>query len=84
MMFNRPFSFAPAKEIPLLQHSIEELDLSIKAFNCLKRANVRSLEELTTLSRFDLMKVRNMGIKTIAEVETKLKDKGLSLRSDYE
>lgn len=74
----------PPKEIPILQQSIEELDLSIKAFNCLKRANVRSLEELTALSRFDLMKVRNMGIKTIAEVETKLKDKGLSLRSDYE
>ena len=54
------------------------------SYNCLKRANVRSVEELTALSRFDLMKIRNMGIKTIAEVETKLKDKGLSLRSDYE
>ena len=63
---------------------IEDLDFSVKAYNCLKRANVRSVEELTALSRFDLTKIRNMGIKTIAEIETKLKDKGLSLRPDYE
>ena len=52
----------PPKEIPIIQQSIEELDLSVKAFNCLKRANVRSLEELTALSRFDLLKVINMGM----------------------
>ena len=73
-----------SKEIPIIQQPIEDLEFSVKAYNCLKRANVRSIEELTALSRFDLLKIRNMGIKTIAEVETKLKDKGLSLRSDYE
>lgn len=74
----------PPKEIPIIQQPIENLDFSVKAYNCLKRANVRSVEELTALSRFDLAKIRNMGIKTIAEIETKLKDKGLSLRHDYE
>lgn len=74
----------PPKEIPVIQQPIEDLDFSVKAYNCLKRANVRSVEELTALSRFDLTKIRNMGIKTIAEIETKLKDKGLSLRPDYE
>lgn len=74
----------PPQEIPILQQSIEKLDFSVKAFNCLKRANIRSVEELTALTRLDLMKIRNMGVKTIAEVEAKLKEKGLSLHSDYE
>ena len=56
----------------------------MKCLRKFKWINVRSIEELTALSRFDLLKIRNMGIKTIAEVETKLKDKGLSLRFDYE
>lgn len=74
----------PPKDIPIIQQTIDELDLSVRAFNCLKRANVQTVEDLTHLSRSDLMKVRNMGKKSIAEVEKKLADKGLALRPDNE
>ena len=74
----------PPKGIPIMQQTIDELDLSVKTFNCLKRANVQSVEDLTHVSRLDLMKIRNMGKQSIGEVERKLADKGLALRQDDE
>ena len=74
----------PPKDIPIMQQTIDELDLSVKTFNCLKRANVQSVEDLTHVSRLDLMKIRNMGKQSIGEVERKLADKGLALRQDDE
>lgn len=72
----------PPEGKPFVKRTIDELDLSVRAFNGVLRAGVRTIEDLTRLSRSDLMKVRNMGVRTISEIETKLKDKGLSLRPD--
>lgn len=72
----------PQREIPYIQCPIEDLDFSVKTYICLKRANVRSVEDLTSFTRRKLKKVTNAGVKIIAEVESKLYEKGLSLLSD--
>ncbi|HNV35033.1 MAG TPA: DNA-directed RNA polymerase subunit alpha [Bacillota bacterium] len=64
----------------VLETPIDELELSVRAYNCLKRANIASLGELTRKSEEDLMKVRNCGRKTLDELKKKLEEKGLSLR----
>lgn len=74
----------PPKDIPIMQQTIDELDLSVRTFNCLKRANVQSVQDLTHVYRLDLVKIRNMGKRSIGEVERKLADKGLALRQDDE
>ncbi len=68
----------------VLEMSIEELDLSVRSFNCLKRAGINTVEELTKKTEEDMMKVRNLGKKSLEEVKTKLADYGLSLRSEEE
>lgn len=60
--------------------TIEELELSVRSFNCLKRANINTVEELTHKSEDDMMKVRNLGKKSLDEVKHKLEELGLSLR----
>ncbi len=65
----------------VLEMSIEELELSVRSFNCLKRAGINTVEELTNKTSDDMMKVRNLGRKSLEEVLGKLKDLGLSLRS---
>lgn len=60
--------------------SIEELDLSVRSYNCLKRANIATVQELTQKSEDDMMKVRNLGKKSLKEVREKLKALGLSFR----
>lgn len=60
--------------------SIEELDLSVRSYNCLKRAGINSVEELTRKTEEDMMKVRNLGRKSLEEVVQKLSEYGLSLR----
>ena len=62
--------------------TIEELDLSVRSFNCLKRAGINTVEDLTTKTEEDMMKVRNLGKKSLDEVINKLHSFGLSLRSD--
>ena len=52
--------------------TIEELDLSVRSFNCLKRAGINTVQELTERSMDDMMKVRNLGKKSLEEVEQKL------------
>ncbi|MDO4517672.1 MAG: DNA-directed RNA polymerase subunit alpha [Bacillota bacterium] len=67
-----------------LEMTIEELELSVRSFNCLKRAAINTVEELTQKSEDDMMKVRNLGKKSLDEVKNKLEELGLSLRSSDE
>ena len=62
--------------------TIEELDLSVRSYNCLKRAGINTLQELTDKSESDMMRVRNLGRKSLEEVKNKLADLGLSLRHE--
>ena len=63
----------------VLEMSIDELELSVRSYNCLKRAGINTVEELTNRTPEDMMKVRNLGRKSLEEVLTKLKELGLSL-----
>ncbi len=63
----------------VLEMNIDELELSVRSYNCLKRAGINTVEELCNRSHEDMMKVRNLGRKSMEEVVTKLKDLGLSL-----
>ena len=65
----------------ILEMTIEELDLSVRSYNCLKRAGINSVEELTQRSEEDMIKVRNLGRKSLEEVENKLKELGLEFRT---
>ena len=65
-----------------LQMTIEELDLSVRSFNCLKRANINTVEDLISKTEDEMMKVRNLGRKSLEEVINKLAMMGLSLASD--
>ena len=64
--------------------TIEELELSVRSFNCLKRASINTVEELTHKSEEDMMKVRNLGKKSLDEVKLKLEELGLGLRATDE
>lgn len=66
----------------ILEMTIEELDLSVRSYNCLKRAGINSVEELVQRNEEDMMKVRNLGKKSLEEVINKLRELGLSLRKD--
>lgn len=66
----------------VLELTIEELDLSVRSFNCLKRANINNVEDLISKTEEDMMKVRNMGRKSLEEVQNKLAMMGLSLASE--
>ncbi len=68
----------------VLETTIEELDLSVRSFNCLKRAGINTVENLINKSEEDMMKVRNLGRKSLEEVVAKLASLGLSLRDDDE
>jgi DNA-directed RNA polymerase subunit alpha len=64
----------------VLEMNIDELELSVRSYNCLKRAGINTVEELTNKTAEDMMKVRNLGRKSLEEVLSKLKELGLSLR----
>ena len=66
----------------VLEMNIDELELSVRSYNCLKRAGINTVEELTNKTSDDMMKVRNLGRKSLEEVLNKLKELGLSLRSE--
>lgn len=70
------------KQVKLMELPIEEMDLSVRSYNCLKRAGINNVEDLTKRSRGDMLKVKNLGIKSIDEVIAKLESYGLSLRKD--
>ena len=63
----------------VLEMNIDELELSVRSYNCLKRAGINTVEELCSKTSEDMMKVRNLGRKSLDEVLTKLKELGLSL-----
>ena len=66
----------------MLELTIEELDLSVRSFNCLKRANINTVEDLISKTEDEMMKVRNLGRKSLEEVINKLAMMGLSLASE--
>ena len=66
----------------VLEMTIEEFDLSVRSFNCLKRAGINTVEDLISRSEDDMMKVRNLGRKSLDEVVGKLAQLGLTLRHD--
>ncbi len=68
------------KKEKVLEMTIEELDLSVRSFNCLKRAGINTVEELTQRTEEDMMKVRNLGKKSLEEVQQKLEALGLGLK----
>ncbi len=72
------------KKEKVLDMTIEELDLSVRSYNCLKRAGINTVEELTQKTEEDMMKVRNLGKKSLEEVEQKLDALGLSLKQSEE
>ena len=73
-----------SKKEKVLETSIEELELSVRSFNCLKRAGISTVEDLTNRSENDMMKVRNLGKKSLDEVIAKLHSLGLNFRQEDE
>ena len=65
-----------------LETSIDDLDFSVRAYNCLKRANINTVGDLTEKSELEMMKIRNLGKKSLKEVMDKIKDMGLKFRED--
>ena len=68
--------------VKILETSIDDLDLSVRAYNCLKRAGILTLKNLVDKSENEMMKIRNLGKKSLKEVMDKVKDMGLSFRSE--
>ena len=65
-----------------LETSIDDLDFSVRAYNCLKRANINTLGDLTEKTELEMMKIRNLGKKSLKEVMDKIKDMGLKFRDE--
>jgi DNA-directed RNA polymerase subunit alpha len=72
------------KKEKVLEMTVEELDLSVRSYNCLKRAGINTVDELTQRTEEDMMKVRNLGKKSLEEVQRKLSELGLALRKSDE
>jgi DNA-directed RNA polymerase subunit alpha len=70
------------QKVKVLEMAIEELDLSVRSYNCLKRAGINTVQELASKSEEDMMKVRNLGRKSLEEVRAKLDELQLNLRSE--
>jgi DNA-directed RNA polymerase subunit alpha len=70
------------KKEKVLEMTIEELELSVRSYNCLKRAGINTVQELCSKTEEEMMKVRNLGRKSLEEVQEKLEDLGLALRKE--
>ena len=68
--------------VKILDTSIDDLDFSVRAYNCLKRAGILTLRDLVDKSENEMMKIRNLGKKSLKEVIDKVKDMGLNFRND--
>ena len=68
------------RQLKILEMTIEEMDLSVRSYNCLKRANIHTVEDLTKKTEDDMLKVRNLGKKSLDEVIYKLESYGLKLQ----
>ena len=66
----------------MLDKTIEELDLSVRSYNCLKRAGIETVKDLTERTENDMMKVRNLGQKSLEEIKEKLADLGVTFRQE--
>ena len=69
-------------KVKALETTVEDLDFSVRAYNCLKRANIHTLQDLVNMSESDIMKIRNLGKKSLKEVLDKERELGLVLRND--
>ena len=69
-------------KVKALETTIEDLDFSVRAYNCLKRANIHTLQDLVNMNENDIMKIRNLGKKSLKEVLDKVRELGLVLRND--
>ena len=69
-------------KVKALETTIEDLDFSVRAYNCLKRAGIHTLQDLVNKSEADMMKIRNLGKKSLKEVLDKVRDLGLILRDN--
>jgi len=65
-----------------LELSVDELDFSVRAYNCLKRAGIITLQDLTNMTEVEVMKIRNLGKKSLKEVLDKIKELNLDLREE--
>jgi DNA-directed RNA polymerase subunit alpha len=72
------------KQVKLMELPIEEMDLSVRSYNCLKRAGINTIQDLLKKSKSDMFKVRNLGAKSVEEVIQKLESYGFNLRKDEE
>ena len=72
------------RQTKVLEMTIEDMDVSVRSYNCLKRAGISTVEDLTKKSESDLAKVKNLGKRSLEEVQEKLQSYGLSLRNDEE
>lgn len=72
------------KQVKLMELPIEEMDLSVRSYNCLKRAGINNIQDLLKKSKSDMFKVRNLGAKSVEEVIQKLESYGFQLRKDEE
>ncbi len=72
------------KQVKLMELPIEEMDLSVRSYNCLKRAGINNIQDLLKKSKSDMFKVRNLGAKSVEEVIQKLESYGFNLRKDEE
>jgi len=70
------------KKEKMLEMTVEELDLSVRSYNCLKRAGINTVEELTDKTESEMMKVRNLGKKSLTEIKNKLDELDLSLKEE--
>lgn len=78
------FEREETKKEKVLEMTIEELDLSVRSYNCLKRAGINTVEELTSKTEDEMMKVRNLGRKSLEEVKVKLNELELKLNFNYD
>ena len=72
------------KQVKLMELPIEEMDLSVRSYNCLKRAGITTVEELIQKTEDEMMHVRNLGKKSLKEVKEKIHSMGLSFKSNNE
>ena len=72
------------KQVKLMELPIEDMDLSVRSYNCLKRAGLNTIQDLLKKSKSDMFKVRNLGAKSVEEVINKLESYGFTLRKDEE
>lgn len=75
------FAKADVEDDSELEKQVEDLDLSVRSYNCLKRAGIHSVRQLVDFSENDLLNIRNFGVKSIEEVKEKLESMGLSLKA---